>query len=266
MDSRPQHLIIEPTGIGEVLDTGIRLGRQNYGFLLRIAAWGTIPAAVFDAIANAAGLSQEQGAAEIAASVLGRLAFAVLAAVASIAVARAAAHLIDPSVSFTGTGQAYSAALGRFLPVLLLTIVAVLAAVPLIIVLPLGIYILVRWSQSWLALVLEPIGPLGALRRSWQLTARSWWHTAVVLFTAGLILGVISAVLGAAFGAVGGLSGFLAGGPFTAAYLAALGQMLSSLLLTPFSIAIYVVLYYELRAREEGFDLVQRAILVGTGR
>ena len=32
-----------------------------------------------------------------------------------------------------------------------------------------------------------------------------------------------------------------------------------TVLFTPFSIAIYTVLYYELRARNEGFDLTQRA-------
>jgi len=41
--------------------------------------------------------------------------------------------------------------------------------------------------------------------------------------------------------------------------ISSVAGLLLALLVTPIELAIYVVLYYELRARREGFDLALRA-------
>jgi hypothetical protein len=144
------------------------------------------------------------------------------------------------------------------LATLLYTIVVVIIAIPLVILFPLGIYLGGRWAASWIAVILEGDGPIQSLRRSWNLTRRAWWHTFGVYFVSGLIIGIASAVVGGIFGAVGAVfavTGSAAiGGVFTI-----LGSSLATIFVTPFSVAISVVLYFELRARQEGFDLESRA-------
>ena len=69
-----------------------------------------------------------------------------------------------------------------------------------------------------------------------------------------LLLPVFSAVSGV-------ISGILtvSGNTVAANLVTAITSFVVGLLVTPISIAIYVVLYYELRARREGFDLQLRA-------
>jgi hypothetical protein len=106
---------------------------------------------------------------------------------------------------------------------------------------------------------MEGVGPITALRRSWRLTQGVWWHTAVVLLADGLISSVLGGVVGGVAGALGGGLGFLAGNAILSAAVTAVLSTLASLVVQPFTVPIIVVLYYELRARSEGFDLEQRA-------
>jgi hypothetical protein len=128
-------------------------------------------------------------------------------------------------------------------------------------VLPLGIFLLMRWFVSWNVLLLEHRGPLASLARSWELTQGSWWHTCGVVLSTGLI---VSLITWAFFGALGGaamVAGFAFGSPALSAVITALLGMVSSAVTEPFLMAIFTVLYFELRARAEGYDLEQRALL-----
>jgi hypothetical protein len=153
----------------------------------------------------------------------------------------------------------YAAACRRIPGSILLAIVAAVASIPLLLLLPLGAYVYGRWLVSWVALLVEGTGPVASLGRSWDLTRRSWWHTIAIGFAATLIIGVLSGLISSIFQGIGAILSSVAGAPVIGAILTSLGGAISGPLMEPFSAALLVVLYYELRARREGFDLEQRA-------
>jgi len=137
-----------------------------------------------------------------------------------------------------------------------------LVAIPLMIVFPLGLFLLIRWSQCPMAITIESMGPIAAIGRSWRLTGRSWWHVFGVELTTWLVSTLLGGALGGALGALAGLLGFVSQSAVLAGIATAAASAIGGLVIVPFSTAVYVVLYYELRARTEGFDLAQRGRLV----
>jgi hypothetical protein len=133
-----------------------------------------------------------------------------------------------------------------------------IVAIPLMIIFPLGIYMAVRWSMLFIPFVSERLGPIASMKRSWAITRNAWWHTAAVLFVTGLVMSILQGAVGSVLALGGVMVGGLAGAG-ASTFLSLLATSIASLLFTPFSVAIYTVLYYELRARNEGFDLTRRA-------
>lgn len=272
-EQRRPGVVIPPGGIGEVLDTGFTLARRNYRRLLMVGAWGLVPSYVlyFAANALASSATGEDPTASLYSFLLqfllGGIVFWLGVVVSEGAVAIACIRLIEPSgeADELGSGGLYRAAWNRLGVLVLWTILVGLAAIPLIVVFPLGIYLAVRWALSWLAIFAEPVGPIAAFARSWRLTRGAWWHTGVTLLVAGLIVGILGFVVGGVFGAVGGIITAATGGGDVLLVFVTLSNALSTILVTPFSMAIMVVLYYELRARGEGFDLEQRGRQVASG-
>ena len=268
-------------GVGEILDTGINLARRNYRALVMVVAWAIVPvyalAALLRVISGGA-LSQAGLAPALARGDAGPLvAFAVFSLVIGAGVGIASglataaltigyAGLIEPGrgPDRLEAGALYRAAASRILPLILLFIVVALASILLIIVFPLGIYVFVRWSLSGVVLMVERTGPIASLRRSRQLTRGSWWHTLGVLLAGAIIFGILSLVFGSAGGAIAGVVGGLLGSSVVVGLIQDITSAVAGILVTPFSVAYLVVLYYELRARTEGYDLQQRAAQVAS--
>lgn len=250
MDSSPRSaLVIRPMGVGGVLDSGLSLARRNYRVFIRTTAYAVVPAYVLGAIlALATGQSWPSTTILTIGSLL-----------AGIALVIACGHEIAPTgrVGELQPGPLYSATVSVIGLVLAWAILFIILAIPLTILFPLGIYLFVRWAMSYNAVILEGAGPIAALRRSWGLTRGAWWHTLGVLFVAGLLVGLVSGVVGAIFGAVGGVLIF-SGSDVLGQVVANLGSALGTIFVEPFGAAISVVLFYELRARNEGLDLVTR--------
>jgi hypothetical protein len=260
-------VVIRPMGVGEVLDGGIRLARGNYRILVLTAAWGLVPLVVIGAIINLLGGGTQQIVATIVRNPALALVFFVLGiagfimfSLSYVAVTLACSRLItgETAPEDLRAGVLYRLALGRLGAYVLLLILYGILAVPLIILFPLGIFLVVRWSVSSIALVIERAGPLASLGRSWDLTRGSWWHTLGAFVVGSILLIIVDYVALAIFAAIGAAFSF-AGVTLIGAILTSIANLLASLLTTPFSLAIYVVLYYELRARREGFDLAMRA-------
>jgi hypothetical protein len=267
MDPQPaRSIVIGPMGIGEVVDRGFTLARRNFRYLAGIAAWGLVIGYFLQGLlglpfAAAQPTDRDLGGA-VVFMVIGSLAGGVAYGLAGIALALACARLVEPA----GEGDplspidAYGEALPRILPTIGLGIIVALASIPLVIVLPLGIWVWGRWSVSENVLIIEKLGPVDSLRRSWALTRKAWWHTVIVLFLAGLAVAIVQAVVGGVLG--GGLQvvAYALQAPVIAAVLNAVVNAAVAIIVTPFSVAVSVVLYYELRARAEGFDLQQRLL------
>ncbi len=122
----------------------------------------------------------------------------------------------------------------------------------------------VRLALTIPAVVLERLGPWTGIKRSWQLTGRSFWRLLGILLLTGLTAAFASFILEIPFTIAGGFAGgaggifSASGGSVLAAIIGAVGSIVAATLIRPFSAGVTVLLYLDLRMRREGFDLVLR--------
>jgi len=106
------------------------------------------------------------------------------------------------------------------------------------------------------AIVLEGQGPLAGLARSWRLVAGSFWRTLGILVLMGFLSYIIAAFpatvvsFALTIGSGNALDNLVRNQIITT-LLAQLGQII----VLPLQLAIYTLLYYDLRIRKEGYDL-----------
>ncbi|WP_446665281.1 DUF7847 domain-containing protein [Flexivirga sp. B27] len=193
-------------------------------------------------------------------------------------------------------GATWQRVRGRLLPLLGMTLLVSLAAVLLIGVV-VGIIVLLALAGSpvaavvigillgiaalvvlvWLAikvslaapaLVLEEIGPIKALGRSWQLTRDQWWRIFGITLLANLIVGMISNIAQLPTAAIMVASAGDAGVPSVGSVLAAeLVSVVVSALTAPFTAGVTALLYLDQRIRKEALDvtLMEAAAEDGAG-
>lgn len=97
--------------------------------------------------------------------------------------------------------------------------------------------------QLWLVpLCVEAVGPLEAVRRSWQLVARHWWHTSTAVGIAATVVALLSMLADLMTGVAG-------------QWLGALISVFTLPLLT----GVMLSVYYDLKLRRGGGELAVRA-------
>ena len=127
-------------------------------------------------------------------------------------------------------------------------------------------YVGVRLALSTPSLVLEELGVLGSLRRSWGLTRGRFWRTFGVLLVSSVIVGVVQQVIAFGFQILGALLGLAfsstvdgqaseIGLAIVVFGVTVVGSLLASLLAQPFLAGVAALLYTDARIRKEGFDL-----------
>ena len=162
----------------------------------------------------------------------------------------------------TGTvdvGASYGRAFWRVLTLLVIGLLSfglivlmvvgfALLILPGIIVLTLIIY----WSLATQAVVMEGYKPLSALKRSFGLVRSNWWRTfaawaLIILVTIGLSL-----ILGLPLGA---LTGVIAPDGVAGKAVEALVNMLAGAIIAPIPGIAGALIYFNLRARSEEYDI-----------
>ena len=178
----------------------------------------------------------------------------VAVTISSIAVTLACGSIVDPDLFPTGNqaGALYRAALARLPSLIGISLLAAILVVPLFILVPLGVFLAVRWSMVFYAVIVDRRGPIPALRESWQLTRGSFWHTFGVLLVAAMLGGVFSYIVDGLFLAIGVILRLLLNSSTALEIVTSLANGLSALLVTPFTTAIYVMLFFELKSRAGG--------------
>jgi hypothetical protein len=117
-------------------------------------------------------------------------------------------------------------------------------------------YGLVALSCAMTVLLLEDVGPLASLTRSWRLTAGSFWRLSIIYTVALIILIALELVIAS-------VAGFLAGAvahgdvAMVTAFAEVIGIILGALV-TPFYGALALAVLADLKIRKEGADLAQR--------
>lgn len=122
------------------------------------------------------------------------------------------------------------------------------------------IWLLVRLTLAYPAIVMEGLGPVAALRRSFGLVGGRWWRVFGTMLLAQIITGIVSQIAAVPFS----IPGQLFGGVISV-ILVALGSVLAAVVTTPLSANAQTLLYYDGRIRKEGFDLQMMANDIGGG-
>lgn len=114
------------------------------------------------------------------------------------------------------------------------------------------LYLSARWIVAVPSLINENLGPLAALRRSWQLTLRNVWRCVFYLFLLFVLSSLVVSIPLAVIQQV--LMLLPIPTEFAFAGSTALGSLFS-VIWQPFYATGLVLLYYDLRVRRESYDL-----------
>jgi hypothetical protein len=251
-------LPLRQMGIGEILDAAIKLYRAEWKKLMAIVAIVLVPVAFIEAFATRTlpGPLTEEPAFPTEDLLGGFIASAIITVITLLfinpfltaAVARAASNIyLGDSVA---VGSTYRFALTKIHSILWISLLTLLAGLLgfILLVIP-GIIAFVRLTFGSTVLVVEGLKGSKALGRSWRLAKGHFWRLFGVLLLANIMAGVVASIL-AIPGSLAGSAVGSQGWPLTA-----LGDSLASVLTTPFTTLITVLLYFDLRIRKEGFDI-----------
>lgn len=302
---KPGVIPLRPLGLGEILDGAFQACRKNplatFGnaillqglvALVSVLLLGNLLSS-FEVLESASPSSENLigafasfGVFASVAGVVSGVALLLLQGILVIPIARA---VINQKTSF---GQAWRLARGRILPLLgfgllaffaglvgfgLLVAISAIAIAGLqeysawlIVPLALGavgalVWVSVKLVVAPAALMLERQGPLGAIKRSWLLTRRTWWRTFGIVLLTTLIVSIITSVISTPLTfALTLLFGFSASASATADALDSLPLLAATQAITAlfaaigyaFQSGVTSLLYVDLRIRREGFDVV----------
>ena len=254
---------LRPRGIGEILDAAAVLYRSRFGTLVRYAAIIVIPVQALLAVVTLSaqpdafsvsinGSAQprfDTGSAQLAATVIalvvGLITHALIVAVTTRVVAN---QYVDHA---EGSGRLLSTTGRRFFAVIGVSFLVAISQLAGIIACFVGMFVpMAFFAVAIPALILERKGVGGALSRSIELTKGHFWHVLGVVLTATLIGSLLNAAL------VTGLNIFArSASPTTLVLAQAVANAIASILTTPFVAAATVALYFDLRIRDEAFDV-----------
>jgi len=259
---------LRPRGIGEILDAAVALYRARFAQLLRYAAIVVFPVQVLLTLVSLSAQSDHYNVtisgnatpqfsttrAELAATfvvlVVGLLTHAFVSAITTRVVADEYVGYAEPP------GQAARTAARRFLAVIgvaLLIGISELLGVLLCFVGSFAAQAL--FSVAIPVVILERRKVFAAMARSVELTRAHFWHVLGVILSAS----ILSALLNFALTLALNLWSAHGGSPTSLAIAQGIINSLTLLLTAPFVAAAIVALYFDLRIRDEAFD-VQMAL------
>lgn len=249
---------MRPMGVGEILDAAIKLYRSEWKVLMGIVAFVLVPLTFLEAYVTRTlpgtftpepvATPGDFYATAIASIILAAIQLLFILPFLTAAVARAAANVyLGEEV---GVGRTYRFALRKVHSILWISVLTLLATMVgfILLIIP-GIIVYVRFAFGSTVLVVEGTKGTKALGRSWRLAKGHFWRLFGTLIVAGIMAGIIAAVLAIPGNLIADAVG-PQGWP-----IRALGDSLASVLTTPFTTLITVLLYFDLRIRKEGFDI-----------
>ncbi|HUP85138.1 MAG TPA: hypothetical protein VM143_05660 [Acidimicrobiales bacterium] len=264
-DARTGPLPLHPMSVGDVLDGAFKLLKANLRTILLVVAAVVVPLQLASAflvrdqvspgllnIFRDPTIAQNQAAfnlGDLGSSMLTVLLGLLTAPLIAGAVSRvcAASYLgqqIGPGEALKSTLHRLPALLAASFLVLLLQVLGfVLCILP-------GIALSVLYTVVTPALMIEEIGPIQAMRRSWRLIRPRFWGVLGIVILAFVISSFVGNLLGGAPSAIGTIFG----GSFAWLWIA-VGSVLASLVSAPITAIVDTLLYFDGRIRNEGFDL-----------
>lgn len=137
-----------------------------------------------------------------------------------------------------------------------LALVMLFCVIALLIIVPVAVLVLLRFMFTTQAIVLEGLGVTSALRRSWRLFGAGFWRTIGSVLLMLLLWGALYLVPSAICYVVLRIIFPDSVGSYTTRQpIQMLVSYTAQILATPFAYIGYTLIYFDLRARAEGYDI-----------
>lgn len=308
---RPGVIPLRPLNLGEIFDGAIQVERSNPRSTIGLAAIVSAVTGLLSLVVNlstvwgAGGLESDPFAATSMAYSLGSMGSSLIVAVVAVVAQALVTGMLIVAVGQAVMGRRTSLSqlmdavrgkLGRLIgAVLLVTLLQLAVFVPAVgvglavgmalspdagvgIGLLLGlagmcawVFLMVRFMMVGPVIILEDLGVMDSLRRSWRLSGKGFWRLLGIGLLAWIVTGIVAAIIVVPFTMIGAaIGGFVAfqSGPTNASFtvmmvliqvLAVLGQIVAGAITLPFSAGVYSLLYLDARMRNEGFDVTLNA-------
>jgi hypothetical protein len=259
---------LRPLGVGETLDTALKLYRTKATSLWQIVASVIIPLEIIDVIVRRATLPSDvfvhngqlytftTGGSSGTSGTVALLLVSLLGLFGQLLSHGATFKMLLDSYlgRTTDVGQSFAFASHRLLSLLWLgVLVTVLVAIGFILIILPGIWLIVSFSVAVPVLMLEGERGWAALRRSMDLVKGRWWATFGRLIAVLLMYIVALIVIGIIAGALE--RGLSVTNVTLFVVISAILQTAIVILLTPFIAAAITVIYIDLRVRKEALDI-----------
>ncbi|GFE79554.1 hypothetical protein GCM10011487_15540 [Steroidobacter agaridevorans] len=254
----------QPQGVGGVLDTAFQLYKSSLGVIWPIALLVTVLSLapfvylvltgvpVFDPTATAVDLS-----------VIGNIMIAVLISLIPSTWGMSAMFLKQEAIGSGGdlsTGAAFQTALQR-LPTMIVALVLYMLALTVgfvLLIVPCVILALSLVMYMSLALF-EHKGPVDALLGSHKLVWGNWWRTAAIFTLTGILMMVLYLALAFVLGLISPFAAMALGNSLVVVMAVQLiSQAAINVLVMPFTCAVFIATYWDLKLRKQGGDLAAR--------
>ena len=275
-ENKPGIVPLRPLGLGEILDGAFTLIRRYPRVTLGLSALiasisggirllidlglGEIPTFDPNATDTGTGFGDTAAVTFSAASIVALLLSTMLTfiLVGMLTVVAGEAILGRPITA----GETWARIRPRFMGLIGLSFLAsVLPYLGLIGFIVFGVFLWGKLALAVPAYVLERIGPIDALRRSWRLVQGNWWRVFGIRLLGSIIVSFISTILMVPFfiGAIATTGIFTgdepSGTPIGFLVLTTVGQIIAETIATPLMAGILVLLYVDRRMRAEALDV-----------
>jgi hypothetical protein len=257
---------LRPLGIGEILDVSIKIVTRNFLPLAKLVLVVVAPATLLSEIVVASAPTEEAVVTDD--PLTGDLALSddfwtFVAALGVTVVLSALASLLATGACFKAVADSYLGrtldwggsvrfVLRRFGSLLWILLLGGLVVVlGLIACLVPGIWLAIAFMLAVPVLLTEGVKGRRALGRSYRLVRGRWWPVFAVIVLALLLSGIVQGAL------VGVSAGLSTASPDSFASYAVdfVASTIAATLTTPFTAAVTIVVYFDLRVRKEAFDL-----------
>lgn len=141
--------------------------------------------------------------------------------------------------------------------------VAILGGFLMVVAFFVALWLGVRLSLLYPVLIVEGVGPVDALRRSYRLVKGRWWRVFGTMLLAALVTGIVAQIAALPFALPGNIFGAAIGVVFVT-----IGSVIAGIITTPLTANVQTLLYFDGRIRSEGYDLevMTRDVLSGGER
>ncbi len=256
----------------ELLDRTFRLYRENFLTIIGLVAIVTVPITVITLLLNPAttaaltnqAINRTANPLQYLTGILGLIQVVLIYAPLTYI---ASEYLFNRKVTI---GEAFRGARSRFtkmgcgiillgiivLIVVVFAVILVVAIPPALALFGILIYIIVAaYSVFFPVITLEDIGPSAAITRSYMLGKRRFWTVVGLGIVLAIISLIVSAILG---GSVAVLILSTTPGRNTSSQILLITFLntLVNVFITPISPIAFTLLYYDIRTRTEGLDLM----------